>query len=454
MIASFKILYRISLCSVLVALSALSARTQAALDVDKVEKSIVRVVIGGHGTGWVVSPGIVATNWHVAEGNTTYEIYPAGTNDVYTGTLRWLGNDELDLALIDVPGLPMEPFTIHKSDTPRGTPVYTVGFPGLGDDFSGRANLNVSTYGGTLALMVENAAGVRIIQHDNIVNAGNSGGPLLDDCGRVLGLTTWGRENSDIAADFIWASVHVAELADVMDGLGIAYTDDSSACVTSSGTSTMIATGPDADEVQAIVRENTAAISASVNERVAAVALESTEQMDAIADQMVLWGSVGGGVLLLTLLLALRKPRQQIIYALEQASRKVRGNPEIDAVLASRGNKAAPARHGLVISGTSPSGAPVRIVLEQRVLDNATKGISVGRDAAIVDYSFADQALSRRHARFSWKADKVQLEDLNSTNGTVLNGRQLDAYTPVVLNVGDSIKLGNISFQVSKFETS
>lgn len=417
MIASHKILHHISLWTALVTLSVLSFTTQAAPDVDKVERSIVRVVTGGHGTGWVVSPGIVATNWHVAEGNTSYEIHPAGSTDVYTGTLRWLGNSELDLALLDVPGLLLEPFTIHKEDSPRGTPVYTVGFPGLGDDFTGRANLNVSVYGGTLSLMVENAAGVRIIQHDNIVNAGNSGGPLLDDCGRVLGLTTWGRENTDIQADFIWASMHVAELAAVMDQQGIPYNNDSNACVT-------------------------------------AAEQENTTQMAALTEKVVIWGSVGGVALALTLLLALRKPRQQIIHALEQVSRKVRRNPDIDAALAGRSGSSSASGHGLVISAITPAGAPVRIVLEKRVLDNTTKGISVGRDAAIVDYSFPDQSLSRRHARFSWKANKIQLEDLNSTNGTVVNGRQLDPYSPIALNVGDSIKVGNISFQVSKFEVS
>jgi hypothetical protein len=420
-----------------------TANAAAAPDVDKVEQSIVRVVVSGHGTGWVVSPGIVATNWHVAQGSNSYDIHPAGTTDVYRGTLRWIGDRELDLALIDVPGLPLEAFPLHKEETPRGSAVYTVGFPGLGDDFAGIANLNVSIYGGTLSLTVENAGGVRIIQHDNIVNAGNSGGPLLDDCGRVLGLTTWGTENTDIQADFIWWSMAVSELADVMDRLNIPYTNDSTPCVRGSGTTTIV-NGMGQDEVAAIVQQNNETLNANVS----AAAEATAARFDELTEKLLTWGGLGAIMLAVTLALALRKPRQQIIHAIEQVSRKVRRTRDMSAAVGARGGSPG-TRRGLVISSSNPT--PVRIVLEKQVLMNGNKGISVGRDAAVVDYSFSDDALSRRHARFIWKSDRVHLEDLNSTNGTIVNGRQLDPYVPTALNVGDSVRIGDISFQVSQF---
>jgi len=451
MFAMFKVMTdkvptRVVHLAALAALAVPAATVVAAPDVDKVEQSIVRVVVGGHGTGWVVSPGIIATNWHVAEGSSSYDIYPAGTDDVYRGTLRWLGNQDLDLALIDVPGLPLEPFTIHKEETRRGSNVYTVGFPGLGDDFAGRTSLDVSIYGGTLSLNVENNRGVRIIQHDNIVNAGNSGGPLLDECGRVLGLTTWGRENRDIDADFIWASMAVAELADVMDQQNIPYTNDSTPCVAGSG-STTIVNGIGEDDVTAIVQENNETLNASVN----AAAEATAARFDALTERLLMWGGLGAMMLALTLALALRKPRQQIIHAFEQVSRKIRRNPDTSAAVAARGRSGGE-RRGLVISSSTPT--PVRVVLEKRVLTNGNKGLSLGRDAAVVDYSLADHTLSRRHARFVWKADRVHLEDLNSTNGTIVNGRQLDPYVPTALNVGDSVKIGDISFHVSMLEPS
>ena len=214
-----------------IAVSMCAGYVSAQSYVDEVERSIVRVVIGGHATGWVVSPGIVATNWRVFDGSRTFEIYPAGTDEEFRGELLWQGDEDLDIGLIEVPGLTLEPFSLFTGDAPRGSDSYTVGFPGLGDNVTGRANTNVSVYDGTVALVTENTAGVRIIQHTNIVNAGNSGGPLLDNCGRVLGLTTWGVENEQYQADFIWASVHVSELAAQLDVLGISYETDNKPCL-------------------------------------------------------------------------------------------------------------------------------------------------------------------------------------------------------------------------------
>ncbi|PCH59961.1 MAG: hypothetical protein COC19_06475, partial [SAR86 cluster bacterium] len=154
-----------------------TAQSLAIPAVDEIESSIVRVVIGGHGTGWVVSPGVIATNWHVTDGNTSFDIYPAGTDQEFRGELIWQGNSARDIGLISVPGLNLTPFKLFTDDAIRGSDSYTVGFPGLGDDLTGRANVNVSVYGGTIALVTENVNGVRIIQHTNIVNAGNSGGP-------------------------------------------------------------------------------------------------------------------------------------------------------------------------------------------------------------------------------------------------------------------------------------
>ena len=439
-------------CALLLALVA--PLSQADLDVTKAETSIVRVVIGGHGTGWVVSPGVVATNWHVAEGNEVFDIIPAGTSDVYRGTARWIGNDNLDIALLDVPDLPLPPLTIRTADTTRGTEAYTVGFPGLGDDFTGRENVDVSVYGGTVALVVENVGGVRIIQHTTIVNAGNSGGPLMDDCGRVLGLTTWGREREGVQADFIWASVHVGELAEQMDRLNIPYTTDNSPCTTIPST----AGATISDEDLAALAERLAAEGNQLRLEFASLVesrnSDNLAQLHELSTQLQTWGTVLAVALAITLLLALRKPRQRIVHALDQMSRVV-GRTSASRAAGESARSAASntkACGGLVISGVADGGATLRVLLPRNILENYMKGLSIGRDADIVDFSFASQSISRRHARFRWRDGKVHIEDLNSTNGTFVNGRQLDPFNSTPLNVGDSLKVGDTVLIVSKLE--
>ena len=69
--------------------------------------------------------------------------------------------------------------------------------------------------------------------------------------------------------------------------------------------------------------------------------------------------------------------------------------------------------------------------------------IVIGRHANC-DISFHDEALSAQHARITFHHGQWWLEDLNSTNGTFLNGRRL--LTPAVVISEDAFKCGNIQF--------
>lgn len=66
---------------------------------------------------------------------------------------------------------------------------------------------------------------------------------------------------------------------------------------------------------------------------------------------------------------------------------------------------------------------------------------TVGRDP-ISDISINDPEVSRQHARFTQTSDSYQIEDLESTNGTFVNGVQIGA-DPVQLAHGNEIQLGS-----------
>ena len=70
-------------------------------------------------------------------------------------------------------------------------------------------------------------------------------------------------------------------------------------------------------------------------------------------------------------------------------------------------------------------------------------GVTLGRgDKA--DIQIEDPFASSRHARISRQGDVLVLEDLNSTNGTWLNGSPLDGPQP--LHPGDRIRIGDNEF--------
>ncbi|MFN2188614.1 MAG: FHA domain-containing protein [Candidatus Promineifilaceae bacterium] len=93
-----------------------------------------------------------------------------------------------------------------------------------------------------------------------------------------------------------------------------------------------------------------------------------------------------------------------------------------------------PASRLIVRRGKTPE--PEYTLSEQTVV--------IGREA-INDIMFQELEISRRHASISFSGGKYLIEDLNSTNGTFVNGRRIS--TPVVLTSGDVVDLGdNVSF--------
>lgn len=86
-----------------------------------------------------------------------------------------------------------------------------------------------------------------------------------------------------------------------------------------------------------------------------------------------------------------------------------------------------------------------------RVKDKKTYSLEalpvlVGKLEGNVDIVLNDPSISRLHARFYEENGKVFLEDLNSTNGCVLNAIPLQANEKAELASGDRIRIGAVEF--------
>jgi hypothetical protein len=83
------------------------------------------------------------------------------------------------------------------------------------------------------------------------------------------------------------------------------------------------------------------------------------------------------------------------------------------------------------------------------------RGVSVPVNGPVVigrspgaDIVIGDDFVSSSHARVSPSGDGAVLEDLGSTNGTVLNGAPVRA--PQMLRVGDAIDIGAVRLKVDR----
>jgi serine protease Do len=144
----------------------------------------------GTGTGFLVKPRVLVTNKHVVQRelirNLKIHFPSAGVNQQgpLTGSLLYV-DDEKDLALLSVETHLPPLVTARDYTFRRGQEVLVIGNPGLSGDI-------VLTNAVSSGLMSTETvlAGQRYYQLGISVNEGNSGGPVLDEGGQVIGVLT------------------------------------------------------------------------------------------------------------------------------------------------------------------------------------------------------------------------------------------------------------------------
>lgn len=150
----------------------------------------------GTGTGFIISEdGYIATNAHCVFDNS--EEYNAGKavevsimfSDESESEAKIIAYDtETDIAVLKVDKTGLTPATLGDSnDLKVGEGVIAIGNP-LGFELFGSV-----TSGIVSALNREisvNEKSMRLIQTDAAINSGNSGGPLLNTCGQVIGINS------------------------------------------------------------------------------------------------------------------------------------------------------------------------------------------------------------------------------------------------------------------------
>ncbi|MEL1249863.1 S1 family peptidase [Aurantiacibacter gilvus] len=193
-------------------------------DIEAAARGVVRVIIIGrdgdeifpisHGTGFAVGGERIITNAHVVQeaiedDRLSIGVVPAqGREAVYARLVSISPRNDLALIELTEPlGLP--PLTIAGNPITSGS-VTAVGYPMNVDRAQGLAQADIFraqppvTATGFLSGRRPSREFDTIL-HTAPIAAGNSGGPLLDDCGRVLGVNSFGTESAGSDAEFFFA---------------------------------------------------------------------------------------------------------------------------------------------------------------------------------------------------------------------------------------------------------
>lgn len=428
---------------------------RAEFEIKNVDDSVVRIQhvmerggqrrFGGHGTGFVINrDGYVITNFHVVD--TSRLPVPADAKVRFVvpdGDWKQLRSvvvketfPQLDLAIVQVQGLSRPPVKLSEVDPSaspkKGEKVFAVGFPGAADASAGSALYSTLTSG--LVGKVFQGRGSEtqterpVIQHEAGISPGSSGGPLFNDCNEVVGVNTFvatsrfeiSREGDRVVArgaavSGVYYSPHISSLIAVLKQKGIAFT----------GTDVICRAARPGQDPMIFVYIGVAVVLAAVS-----------------------------------LLLALRKPRERVVKVVETYSQMLRrkGHEGTSGGIAARKARSAqpeaPTLQGKplwVLTGSDGAGKAVRFTLTDVQLGRSKQGLVIGRQQGTSDLVLLDESVSRRHARVVLEPDgSLSIEDLGSANGTRLNGQLLGEGSREPIPEGARIEFGDVSMTLSR----
>ncbi len=182
----------------------------------------------GSGSGVVIAKDYVLTNYHVVEGAHSLKISVGDDEEnLYDATVA-ASDENKDVAVLYVPGLPLEPVELGDSDElVIGDWVVCIGNP-IG--FTGTAtagivsglnreiasdNSSVDKYGRSSKVVNS------MIQTDAAINSGNSGGGMFNTAGQLVGIPTLkytgSRYSSNATVESIGMCIPLNEAKDVIE---------------------------------------------------------------------------------------------------------------------------------------------------------------------------------------------------------------------------------------------
>jgi serine protease Do len=273
----------IAILGVILGLWSLAAYADSG-DIQTASRSVVRVAVfkstpdgqefAGHGSGIVVAPNIILTNAHVVadpelEGDTSFIVVPSEGKTNHPARVLKVASGS-DLALIqleDDAKLPIA--TFYTGKVADGADVFAIGYPGSVDMALQQDDADtlhpqspIKTRGSVSAGRTGKA--VDTVLHTAPIAPGNSGGPLTDACGRVIGINSFGSISESGGASFFFA-VSMREITAFLKSNAISIRADTETC-TSAADKSIAAIGKEAKARAKVETEQRIAAELKANE--------------------------------------------------------------------------------------------------------------------------------------------------------------------------------------------
>lgn len=200
----------------------------------KATESVVRILSKysdgyGTGTGFVIKSNrdetLIITNHHVVEDN-PYSISVWIDDEEQVNAEILASTNQKDICVLRLTQqISLKPVTLSQSSAKQGDAVYAVGFPAAADilsDTEAHTSQDATITDGIVSAKREvtttqYGTPVEILQISAAINSGNSGGPLFDINGNVVGVNTYGIAD----AQGIFGAIDISEIHAFLDENGI-----------------------------------------------------------------------------------------------------------------------------------------------------------------------------------------------------------------------------------------
>lgn len=412
--------------------------------------------------------------------NINLQIQVVVKRDVVISATYVNGSEKTDFAILELSQAihDRSPLKIADSDeTVETQAVYALGFPWVTSEVADDqiyTSDDVTVTSGIIGKF-QTIDDIKYILHDADLGYGNSGGPLVDANGNVIGVNTM--YAGDGANNYSY-SVAIKEVTDVMDALGIVYEKaDGTTVVTTPETETEKDSEATETEQEETEKEETE-VSPVINPE----PVSEPEPAPAPGVNMYLIIGIVAAVvvvivIIIVVVVASSKNKKKVPPMSGQMGAVSGGypnqmpQPSAPQPAAPRPPMSAPQNHG----GTMPvdSGAgetsvlgvgagetsvlgggsmqPTATIIRKKNGESSTIAkptYLIGKERSKVDFCIPDNnSISRTHAKIVCRGGVYYLVDNNSTNYTFVNGNKITSGQEVKLNSGDKIKFADEEFE-------
>lgn len=356
------------------------------------------------------------------------------------------------------------PLALCDSDAVEQTEqVYALGYPANNTDF--QKKLNYAAYTDNDVTITQgniskthfvstdtNLTGVQLLQHSAYLSGGNSGGPLVNEKGHVVGMN-----NASSNLDNYYYAIEMNQIKDLLKILGIEYTE-----CDCNGEQPSTEPPTSDDNPDPTTSFDTQPPTPPVPETT-----EPKPEPDPKPTPWVLIGILGAAAVIVIILIIIlvvkggKKPEP-----VPAAPAPVPPRPPINPSPNPRPISPSPMGGGMdngagetsllnagagetSILGGGAAASRVTIIRKKTgtsIPVNAPEFV-IGKENSRVNYCVNNNAVSRQHAKISANNGSYFITDMNSSNFTYLNGRKIPANTPQLLHSGDVFKLADEEFE-------